>query len=370
MKKVSILIVSILLSTLTMLGQSGPVLQTHVDFESGSLNGWTVSSGAATTTAMHSTGSYCLKMTPSASAVTFTSPTINITAGYGVRLEFSHIPMLDNQHGGKVQISKNGGQTWTTLDLLGTTYPSCYDRSYFPGGITSPTFMGFTGEFYKTRYWTGTTNIPEDNLDSSYWRNEVFYLSNKLGQNTTSFQIRFILPAGATSFSGWYIDDIRLYVGSAAGNEVRVPQIKSYINYPNMTNYPNCSDAQVSFEIKDAQGAMTTVSDSIYIEYYTEGNHTKYHTTLANMGNDIYTGYIPFAGVDSTIYWRAVINDAMFNKVTFPYVYGTYSKFKSIRPYVGNKPIQTTNTSSQELVLKSNMTKAMYQMRYTASELQ
>jgi hypothetical protein len=366
MKKVSILIViCLLLSSVVAFAQTQQLA--HVDFESGIPSGWTVSSTSNITinTALHATGQKCLRMQPSANEITLTSPVYNITVGCATRLEFSHIPMLNNVNGGRVQVKKPNG-TWVTLMQVGAATPSCYDPSYGAGIQMN----GFNGEFFKAQYWNGNTNVT--NLDSSYWRNEIFYLASTLGTAASSFQIRFVLPVStgsAANWSGWYLDDIRLFVASSVGNEVRVPQIKNFLMYPSMQNYPNCGDAEVSLEIKDAGGAMTTIADSIYIEYYTEGDHTLRHTDLLAQGNNIYTGYIPFAGLDSVIFWRAVINDLMSNKVTYPFVYGTYSKFKSIRPYVGNNTIQTNNTSSQELVLKTNMKKAMYQMRYSASEL-
>lgn len=387
MKKLALLLISSVLSIATLVAQ--PTLLGHATFESGLPSGWTVnSSNAAVSNLIASTGSKSMRMQPSSTGeVYLTSPTYTITANSEVRMEFSHIPILKNSdsYAGKLQIKVGNGE-WTDLSNGGNsrTSPGDLDVTYGSGDTWSSTFHGFSVYYFWQNYF-GTDAISLTDLQtyltdetSSYydivsWRNAVFYLHHKI-ETGTSFQVRFVIPqyttALANSFSaGWFIDDIRFYVASNPGDEVRVPQIAKKLVYPNLLEYPNCADAEVTFDLRDNNGALSTIADSLYVEYYTEGDQTLRTTLFTHTTGTLYSAYIPFAGVDSVVYWRAVINDHKNNRLTFPFCYGRYNKFKSIRPYVGNNTVVTSGTSSQTVVINTSMNRAKYQMRYKAQEL-
>ena len=362
-------ILGLFLSTITLFAQ-GPTLLTHVDFEQGIPAGWTVSSSSnvATTTAIASTGNQSLRMTPASSEVIITSPEFAITPGCATRLEFSHIPILENQKGGRVEVKKPNG-TWQNLSLNGTQTPNCYDPSYYPGQI-----IAFNGSFFKTMYWTGNASIPLADLDQSYWKNEIFYLFSTLGGTATSVQIRFILPqttGAAANFTGWFLDDIRLYVASVPGDEIRVPQLKGTLQYPSLEMFPTCSDVPVRLDVRDAQGAMSPNADAVVVEYFLGDETTPNQVSLIKdpTTQNIYEGAIPFNGFGSQIKWRVIMKDLKGNQLTYPFVYGHYNQFTAIRPYIGNEPLKTTGLSSQEMVFKTNAKAAAYQMRYSLEEL-
>lgn len=361
-------LVSVFLSMFNALAQ-GPTLLTHADFEQGIPAGWTVSSSsnAAVTTEIASTGQKSLKITPASSEVIVTSPEFTITPGCATRLEFSHIPILNNESGGRVEVKKPNG-TWQTLSLAGVQMPNCYDASYGSGHIS------FQGSFFKTMYWTGNTSVPVADLDQSYWKNEIFYLFSTLGGTATSVQIRFIIPqtsGSALNFTGWFLDDIRLYVANVPGDEVRVPQLKQIIQLPSMERYPTCSDVPLKVDIRDAQGAMSTDADAVVVEYFINDETTPSQANLTKNANNqnIYEGVIPFNGFESVTKWRLVIKDLKGNQLTYPFVHGHYNEYTSIRPYVGHSPLKTVGLSSQEMVFKTNARAALYQMRYTVEEL-
>lgn len=361
-------IFSLFLSTITLFAQ-GPTLLTHVDFEQGIPAGWTVSSSSnvATTTAIASTGNQSLRMTPASSEVIITSPEFAITPGCATRLEFSHIPILENQKGGRVEVKKPNG-TWQTLSLNGSQMPNCYDPSYGGGHLQ------FNGAFFKTLYWTGNASIPLADLDQSYWKNEIFYLFSTLGGTATSVQIRFILPqttGTAANFTGWFLDDIRLYVASVPGDEIRVPQLKGTLQYPSLEMFPTCSDVPLRLDVRDAQGAMSPNADAVVVEYLLGDETTPNQVSLTKDPNNqnIYEGAIPFNGFGSQIKWRVIMKDLKGNQLTYPFVYGHYNQFTAIRPYIGNEPLKTTGLSSQEMVFKTNAKASAYQMRYSVEEL-
>ncbi|MEE1225850.1 MAG: GEVED domain-containing protein [Bacteroidales bacterium] len=362
-------ILGLFLSTITLFAQ-GPTLLTHVDFEQGIPAGWTVSSSsnAATTTAIASTGNQSLRMTPASSEVIITSPEFAITPGCATRLEFSHIPILENQKGGRVEVKKPNG-TWQALGLNGSQTPNCYDPSYYPGQMVL-----FNASFFKTMYWTGNASVPLADLDQSYWKNEIFYLFSTLGGTATSVQIRFILPqttGTAANFTGWFLDDIRLYVASTPGDEIRVPQLKGTLQYPSLEMFPTCSDIPLRLDVRDAQGAMSPNADAVVVEYLLGDETTPNQVTLAKdpTAQNIYEGAIPFNGFGSQVKWRIIMKDLKGNQLTYPFVYGHYNQFTAIRPYIGNEPLKTTGLSSQEMVFKTNAKAAAYQMRYSVEEL-
>src|SRR5574344_420670 len=369
MKKVSLILIGLL--TLALFVKAQPTQITSVNFESGIPSGWTVSSSSneQAISAIASTGTKCARLTNGASVVTLTAPVFTRDAGCNVRLEFSHIPMLKNPSGeGSVEISTNNGATWSLLNIAGTaSAPTGYDYTY-GGGVGS----SWDGYFKKIDYWDGNTNVPESSLDSSYWKNEIFYLTNALG-SATSFQIRFKLAATtvANTFSGWYIDDIRLYQATQVGNTVRVPQLYSLDEYPSIYNYPNCADIPVAAQIRFRQSSASSVADSIYIEYKVGASDSVMRSTMAySSTSSSYIGSIPFYGFDTVTKWRLVINDEKFNRLTYPYVYGHWNSFKNVRPYHGQIPMSTSGLSSQEVMMKTNMIRNLYQFRYTAAELQ
>lgn len=363
MKKVSLFAILLTFLTGVVFSQSGPAMLTHVDFESGAPTGWTIT-GATIVTDVAATGNSSLKIAPGSSDVTITSPVFNITAGCATRLEFSHIPMLNNQNGGRVEVKKPDG-TWAVLGMSGIQNPNCYDPSY-GAGTTS-----FAGSFYKVQYWDGNTPAPVDN---SMWKNEIFYLYNTLGASATSFQIRFVVPSAtgtAAQFAGWFLDDIRIFAAQVPGDEVRVPQIRSIVSAPNMDMFPTCSDIVVKMDIRDAQGAMATTPDAVTIEYMFDGETTP---TVVNMEKvqgetNMYQGTIPFNGFQSVTKWKVIARDLKGNQIRYPYVYGTYNEFTTIRPFTGIVPVKTTGISAQSMMINTSVKSALYQMRYTAAEL-
>ncbi|MEE1097498.1 MAG: hypothetical protein U0K83_04110, partial [Bacteroidales bacterium] len=373
MKKLTLLaVLSLLFVTHFCYSQQGPTLLTHADFETGIPAGWTVSSqsNVVSYNNLAATGNKSVRMIPTSSEVTITSPVFQIPAGCATRLEFSHIPILNNQNGGRVEVKKPNG-TWAALTLQNSANPNCYDPSYGSG------IFGFDGSFKKVSYWSGNTNVELADLDSTYWRNEIFYLYSTLTASATEVQVRFVIPVSngtAANFSGWFLDDVRLFVANVAGDEVRVPQIRSVVAAPNIANYPTCGDIAVEMQIRDAGGAMSSAADAVKIEVRQTDDNGVEQTIFVNMSltdatNNTYEGNIPFNGFGKTTFWRVIATDNKGNQVTYPYVYGTYHKFTIIRPCELSQKIMESPTSNQELMLPTNKMSSMFQMRYSAEEL-
>ncbi|MBR1768902.1 MAG: hypothetical protein IJ748_00395, partial [Bacteroidales bacterium] len=388
MKKLFFVIVSLLVGFAYSYAQ--PTLLEHVTFENGIPNNWTASSSqyVLLESEIASSGEKCLHMKPNSSqAIMLTSPVYNITPGRNVRLEFSQLPIISSPtNGARIEVKTSSMSDWEALTVPGSmNSPGDIDRT-FGGGEKQ-----FSGEFYTSYYWSqddfgssfGNNSISTQQLktyltdESNYyfqkftWKHTVFYLTNYLESTDNSFQIRFVVPKGVNTDNGWFIDDVRLFVSSVTNEDIRVPQISQKLAYPAAYNYPNCSDVEISFNLQDRNGSLNAEEDSIYIEYYVEGNSEIHRTPLVHDVNMKYTGYIPFLGVDSVVCWRAVINDHKNNTLTYPFPYGTFLKFKSVIPYVGDTTITSTGTSQGEMFINvnSSIDQAKYQMRYTANEL-
>ncbi|MDO5759497.1 MAG: GEVED domain-containing protein, partial [Bacteroidota bacterium] len=394
MKRLLLIIVcSVVLGVLSTYAQ--PTLLEHVGFESGVPSNWTISgnNGDVTDASVYSSGSKSVRLQPSTTSnVILTSPVYNITPNRNVRLEFSHLPLISSvsgvQEGVEVQVKTSSMADWETLSQGGNiNNPGDFDRTY-GGGEKS-----FSGKFHFKYYWDNLfpdgTNITYQNVvdylqdrtnyyyERFVWKNAIFYLTNFLTATDNSFQIRFVLPKRTGSLPsgnvavGWFIDDVRLFVANVQNEDIRVPQISSKVAYTDQYIYPNCSDIEISFNFTDRNGNLSSVADSLYVEYYVEGNSEMHRVSFTNIASTLYTAYIPYAGVDSVICWRAVIHDHKNNRLTYPFTHDTYFKFKSVIPYHGDTVIKRTGTSQGEMVLKtgSSVCRAKYQMRYKAQEL-
>ena len=363
MKRLSVLIsVWCMLAAVFTVAQ--PTLQLSADFENGIPTGWTTSSDKVSIeeSDVVISGTKCVKInhnTTVSKSEYLQTPVITVPANRQVRLEFNHIAMVPSDATAQIKLIVNGEEK---AILTGA---NCYDKNN--GGLNV-----FQGSFSKgSEYWR---NLPDEKtVKPAYWRHEVFYLSSKL-DNATSFQIQFALPKGSTKTCyGWLIDDVKIYVASADGNEVGVPIIKEIYAQPDMKEYPYCSDAEVSYMCADIGSGLSKTADSLYLMYYTPGDTTiktvnlELTKTFGDTGY-VYSAHIPYAGVDSTVFWKAVINDALGNKVTYPYT-GVFSEFKYVRPYIGSDPIKQESSQSYQLLFPSSMMLAMHQIRYSAKEL-
>ncbi|MDR0971953.1 MAG: GEVED domain-containing protein [Bacteroidales bacterium] len=371
MKKLSLLCLILSVFSFSLLKGQSTVLGSE-SFENGVPFGWTATSNVTSESSLASDGNSSIKLKASTTEITLTSPVYNRTPGRNIRLEFNHIPMLGNASPGTVQI-KVGSGNWQSLTFSGSTSsPTCYDNSY-GGGIRSVP-AGNAIEFKKINYWNdATANIPITDMDNDYWRHEVFYFNPFLTDaSETSFQIRFRIGAAsgaALNFTGWLIDDVRVYESSVEGGMMRIVQMKSFYQYPNVFNYPNRADVPIIVKLGKA-GTNYAVNDSLYIEYMV-GSSTEIlraPTTLYSSADSL-VGYIPFSGFDTIVKWRLIVNNNYYDRTTYPFVNGAWNTFRNVREYVGDDPFQTTGLSNQELMFVTNQRGSRFQFRYRASEL-
>ncbi|MBR1627225.1 MAG: lamin tail domain-containing protein, partial [Bacteroidales bacterium] len=339
-----------------MAAQSQVVLHTSENFEDGLPAGWTFSSNNVSveeneTIAIN--GKKFVRVKHASGVEYLQSPQITVGAGQSVRLEFNHIPMTKCNV--RVQLVVDGNPT--PMSLSGS---NVYDNKYRPGinGATGATFND--GTYYPGKDITKVTSINQ-----LMWQHEVYYLTSKLGDNVT-FSIRFQMPTGNDNGYGWLIDDFKIY--TAPASDGILPRLEQIVTCPNMKNYPYCNDANIEFKISDADGGLTTTEDSLYVAYYTPHNPALTYVKLQKTATGNYSAQIPYMGIDSTVYWKAVITDANGNKTNYPYT-GNFYEFKYVRPYTGDEPVKQNATGSESLIFATDYAKVSNQIRYSAQEL-
>ncbi|MDR1005877.1 MAG: GEVED domain-containing protein [Bacteroidales bacterium] len=382
MKKAFLLsAICLMLSTTLLFGQQATrtYLKDSMDFETASMpyHDWSVTGNYSIEYSIYapSTGNRSLRLIPSAN-----NPDTLKTAVYGIgqgmfaRLEFSHIPMLANYtSGGKILVryrnQSNGSWSYQVLSKGDntTTNPTKYDRAY---GL-SVGASDFTDAFYAGCY---SADYPLDNPSmnstfNSYWKNEIFMVkSDVFGVTADSIQFLFVVPQTINQsylWAGWFLDDIRVYFSPVIGQEVKVPDIKDII-YPDNYNYPNCSENLIKIKVMD----VLSVVDSVTLFYQIGNNPVQDTQMVASSLPDYYEMYLPFVGFGTEFRWRLEATDANGNKVRFPYMYGQWSKFQNVRPFVSDSPLKSDARNAQNIgFLKSGSYERLTQIRYRASEL-
>lgn len=133
------------------------------------------------------------------------------TTGYGfVMLEFDHICKVEFYDGGYIEVSGNGGITWTRL--TGQHY------------LGSGQFANSGSKFNSTSYgdWLpGNPSMPQN----TWWKHEYFDISS-LAANSTGVRVRFILKdennQSIFDNHGWFLDNVKV---TAALSELTPPSI-------------------------------------------------------------------------------------------------------------------------------------------------
>ena len=351
-------VISLIMMLISVVSYSQVTLLKHYDFENGLPSGFTTSSTTNVTVEEKDTiainGKKFARVKHGSGDQYLQTEAITINAGELVRLEFNHIPFSKSQCRVQLVFSASGAPT----SLSGN---NVYDNKYAPG------LSGQGNSFKYTQYYTEGIDISkEKNIDSSMWHHEVYYLTNKLNSNTT-FYVRFTMPNATDDGWGWLIDDVKIYTGSVSS--ILVPRFNTLVSCPQTFNYPYCSDAELEFELTGQTATLSTVADSLYVLYRTpsQSDYTKVNLTK-NASDGHYLANIPYMGIDSVVYYKVVVTDAVGNQTTYPFV-GNDMAFKYLRPYTGNDPVKKSGTSSEALIFATKSAKVSHQIRYSADEL-
>lgn len=233
-------------------------------------------------------------------AILETDP-IDLTGFFFVSVTFQHICRIDFFDAANVDVSIDGGVTWTTLgpaefDSTLVDYPAFNGQAYFSSATTLDWDPG----------------VPGTMASNSMWHLARFNLSQWGG--VSDFRMRFRLSdvngGGAGGYPGWFIDDICI---QAAVCELNPPTIAFNSGYPQGTIY-NLGPYNVQSHITDASGIMSATLT------YTINNNPPVSVLMTDLGNGDYLGQIPAVNDGDSICYSitAVDNSGCANSAVFP----------------------------------------------------
>ncbi|MHC1708599.1 MAG: GEVED domain-containing protein [Bacteroidales bacterium] len=213
-----------------------------------------------------------------------TSNSFNTVGNTFVNLSFSQICKVDFLDIATIEVSNNGGTTWTQLTSL----------QYTGTGQYGANGNRFASNSYGNLWIPGT---PAATPQNTWWRSETFDVSTLLG-NTADAKIRFKLADGGTvgpnNNKGWYIDNILV---TMAPSELIPPVITLVNPYPQGILY-SLGPFTIKAKITDASGV-----DTAYIVYSVNAGLDDtvgmIHTTLDTM-----KGIIPAMNDSDVVCWR------------------------------------------------------------------
>jgi hypothetical protein len=278
-----------------------------------------------------------------------TSNSFSTTGNTYVILEFSQICKMYFADGGQIEVSADGGTTWTILGAA----------QYMGTGVMA--LNKFSENSYNTDWSPGDTLIKPTN---SWWKNEKFDISS-IAANQGDVKIRFKYngsgnPLGAGRY-GWLLDDIKV---TASPSEL-VPPVITMTTYPIDTIY-SAGPYSISAYVTDNTGIDTVFA------MYKVGNGSFIHLGLTKSPtiDSLYTGAIPFPGWGKkvTYYLTAIDASAALNTTIKP-LSGYYSFFTKYFSG-GNVTIGTGTTQNMALPIEPFYGYSYSQSLYNASLIQ
>jgi hypothetical protein len=221
-----------------------------------------------------------------------TSPSFATTGNTFVVLEFSQICKLYFSDGGIIEVSADGGTTWTSLgtaEYLGT------------GNLIT---SGGVSKFSESAYGAWLSGDTITKPTNTWWRNEKFDISN-IAANQSNVKIRFKYtgsgnPLGAGRY-GWLLDDIKVTVSPSELNPPTITMVSNPID----TIY-TAGPYLISAYVKDNSGI-----DTVYATYKV-GNGSFIHLGMVKSPtvDSLYSASIPFPGWGRNIIYNISAKDA------------------------------------------------------------
>lgn len=207
-----------------------------------------------------------------ASTTYLESNTFSTIGNTFIRLEFDHICKIEFFDSGTIEVSNDGGATWTQLTC--TEY------------LGTGTFCGSGNKFASNTYLLWDPANPSVQPNNTWWQTETFDMSTFLS-NTATAKVRFKLTDGNNNGSGgnygWLVDNIRVVVAPC---ELIPPVIT--LNSPVFQDTAYITGPfNIGATITDASGI-----DSAVVVYNVNGGPNDTVAMTAGAGG-IYNGVIP-----------------------------------------------------------------------------
>jgi len=189
-----------------------------------------------------------------------------------VVLEFAHICKIEAFDGGIIEVSTNGGVSWTKLVAA----------QYLGAGQFGNQGDRFSSVAYPIWDPGNAATLPQ-NL---WWRTETFDIST-IAANQANVMVRFKLYDGNNNGHngnyGWLIDDIKV---TAAPSELIPPVITLQTPIIQDTLFTT-NPYEIKALITDASGI-----DTAYVTYSINGG-SDISIGMTHLGNNIYNAFIP-----------------------------------------------------------------------------
>jgi len=217
---------------------------------------------------------------------------IDLSSYSGAILEFQHIAKIEIGEEAYLQISINGGSSWSKLDT-----------NYYTGN----SILLYGSNFFDGSYSKWELNV-EATPDSSWWKKESFNLSSFTGSGFNNIKIRFYLKSDESrNFYGWLIDDVVLTVTESGEYDPPV------ITHTALSNSGSTDSYDITATITDSSGINSAdvyyrVDDGTWngpnAMTNTTGNTYTYSIAGQNQGSvvDYYIESVDASGFSNTAY--------------------------------------------------------------------
>lgn len=291
----------------------------------------------------YTSGSRSLKMTRTTTEAIVMLDTIDLTNNSTLTyfvLEFMHICNANPFDGAAansvatIEVKTVNGD-WQQLQGNGA-----YDMGWGGGSSDFAQNSSFSCNSYPA--WSGV-------IDNRSWKRERFNLGNVLVQTPMAmrkllvrFRFKPTTVSNPTANQAWYLDNVSL---KASPQSLAVPVIKM-THIPDLEAYPTSRSTRIECEVTTSVSAGMD-ADSIYMLYRlgTGSNIATQRVQMTAVAGhpNRYRGYIPFAGYDTTIYFRVVTKDATtnHNTATYPDDASGWATYHSVRGSTNQVSIST-----------------------------
>ncbi|MCX6270720.1 MAG: GEVED domain-containing protein [Bacteroidetes bacterium] len=295
MRKLQLLFITLLMITTGLTAQT--TLAFHEDFElpgqddsvtttqtTVGVKDWNLSS------TLHHQGLYSDTCRVKTAATTYlTSQEFSTIGNFYVILEFAQICKVDFLDLATIEVSGDGGLTWTQLT----------GAQYLGLGQFASNGNRFASNSYGALWApSSSTTIP----DNTWWKVEQFDVSGLI-QARPNAKIRFKLAdagtAGSNNNYGWCLDDIMVIM---APYEI-IPPVITLLNPVLTGNYYGLGPFTIKAKITDFSGI-----DTAYLVYTINGgvNDT---VGMTHLGGDTMVGYLPATQDQDVVCWYVVATD-------------------------------------------------------------
>jgi MAM domain, meprin/A5/mu/Secretion system C-terminal sorting domain/Right handed beta helix region len=224
-----------------------------------------------------------------------TTTTIDCSGNNFVSLEFDHICKIFTLDAAEILVSDDNGNTWTQLT----------SSHYLGNSQFNVQGNKFTGSSYPIDWDAGQPVT----MSNTWWKTESFDIST-IAANKNQVKIRFILRdangGGASSYVGWFVDNIKVTV---AIDELIPPAI-TLVSYPHDTVY-NAGPFTVKADVTDASGV-----DSVKLTY-THNLNAPVTVQMTYLSGNSYTATIPSIVLDDSVcYYIYAVDSSIVRNTT------------------------------------------------------